>query len=72
LVSINGEPFQEDESLIDSIVQELKPIIYPVKISKTNGIGNLIINFTNDPIDRQVMGFTDIRKMSFMGVISQY
>lgn len=72
MVSINGEPFQEDESLIDSIVQELKPIIYPVKISKTNGIGNLIINFTNDPIDRQVMGFTDIRKMSFMGVISQY
>lgn len=71
LVSLKGEPFKEDESIIDSIVQELSPLIYPVKISKTNGIGNLVVNFTKDTIDRQLMGFTDTKKMSFMGVISQ-
>jgi hypothetical protein len=71
LVSTKGSPFKEDESIIDSIVQELTPLIYPVKISRTSGIGNLVVNFTKDNIDRQVMGFTDTKKMSFMGVISQ-
>lgn len=71
LVSVKGEPFKEDEMVIDSIVQELKPLIYPVKISRTPGVGNLVINFTNDAIDRQVMGFTDTKKLSFMGVISE-
>lgn len=71
LVSVKGMPFEEDESLIDSIVQELKPLIYPVNISRTNGTGNLVVNFTKDTINRQALGFTDTKKLSFLGVISQ-
>lgn len=71
LISVKGEPFKEDGSLIDSIVEELTPLIYPVKISRTSGIGNLVIHFTRDTTDRQVMGFTDTKKLSFRGIISQ-
>lgn len=70
LISVKGELFKEDEMVIDSIVKELEPLIYPVKISRTKGVGNLVIEFTKDTISRQVMGYTSTKKMSFMGVIS--
>ena len=64
-VSIVGQPIGEDVSLIDSIVEELNPLIFPVTIVRSNDAGNLVVDFKEDTIDRQVMGFTNYRGIHF-------
>lgn len=71
LISIEGKATKEDSLVVDRIVEELKPLIYPVAISRTTGVGNLVIKFTNDTIYRQLMGFTDTKKLSYRGEISK-
>src|SRR5665647_2360550 len=59
-VSIKGNPMQSDILLIDSIIEELKPLIFPIRINRVNDAGNLIVEFLEDTKDRQDMGFTNI------------
>lgn len=71
LVSVKGEPSAEDRMVLDSIVKDLKPLIDPVKISRTNGKGNMVVNFTQDTSEEQKFGFTHYDEISFHGVISK-
>jgi len=63
-VSIKGNPMQSDVLLIDSVIEELKPLIFPLRISRVNDAGNLVVDFLDDTVDRQVMGFTDFKGRS--------
>jgi|GEM_PF-2596967 len=63
-VSIKGNPMQSDILLIDSIIEELKPLIFPIRINRVNDAGNLIVEFLEDTKDRQVMGFTNFDRTS--------
>lgn len=63
-VSIKGNPRQSDVLLIDSIIEELKPLIFPIRINKVNDAGNLVVDFLDDTIDRQVLGFTNFDRTS--------
>lgn len=71
LISMEGMPMDGDGLIIDEIVKELSPLIEPVKISRVNGLGNLVVKFTKDTIVRQTMGFTQYEKMSFNGHIKK-
>ena len=55
-VYIEGKPMEGDVLLIDSIIEELKPLILPVKIMRSKYVGNLLVNFMTNPTDQYVNG----------------
>lgn len=56
-ISIEGKPMEGDILLIDSIIEELKPLILPVKIMRSKYVGNLSVNFMTNYIDQYANGF---------------
>jgi len=63
-VSIIGNPMQNDVILIDSVIEELKPLIFPIHINRVNDDGNLVVEFLDDTMNCQVMGFTNFDRTS--------
>ena len=61
-ISIEGKQLDGDLQVIDSIIEELNPLIYPVKIRRTNEIGSLLVKFTQVPIEQQGYGNTKFKK----------
>lgn len=70
-ISFDGKQMESDALVIDSIVSEIAPLIFPVKIHRTMGMGNLVFRFVKDTIDQQDYGFTQYKKISFTRKIQQ-